>query len=114
MGAKIEREWLVAQVADTGVGIEAKDLPRIFDRFYRADRSRSARSGGSGLGLAIVRAIVQAHGGQIWAASAPGKGTTVFFSLRLAVPALPPVYPSIHDSETRPLKGSGKIKTPAK
>jgi signal transduction histidine kinase len=114
VGARIEREWLVAQIRDSGVGIEAKDLPRIFDRFYRADRSRNARSGGSGLGLAIVKAIVQAHGGNIWAESAPGKGTAVYFSLRLAVPALAPMLQPAREDDTKPMKALGKIKTPVK
>lgn len=58
-------------VRDTGTGISATDLPHIFDRFYRADRSRSRQTGGSGLGLSIARQLVEAHGGQIWAKSPP-------------------------------------------
>ena len=72
---------LVFRVSDTGRGIEPTDLPYIFDRFYRADRSRTRSSGGAGLGLAIARRIVEAHGGQICAESQLGKGTTVQFSL---------------------------------
>jgi two-component system OmpR family sensor kinase/two-component system sensor histidine kinase BaeS len=68
-------------VRDTGTGIAAADLPHIFDRFYRADRSRTRGSGGAGLGLAIARRIVEAHGGTIDATSTPGKGTTVSFRL---------------------------------
>jgi two-component system OmpR family sensor kinase len=73
--------WLAVQ--DTGEGISAEDLPHVFDRFYRADRARSRATGGVGLGLAIVRAIVEAHGGQISAASegVPGQGST--FTVRL-------------------------------
>ncbi len=74
---------LCAWVSDTGKGIDAKDLPHIFERFYRADRSRAAATGGSGLGLAIVKAIITAHGGKVWAQSEPGKGTTIFFTLPL-------------------------------
>ncbi len=70
-------------VRDTGVGISPEELPQIFERFYRADRSRSRSSGGAGLGLAITRRIVEAHGGRAWAESVPGRGTTINFSLPL-------------------------------
>jgi two-component system OmpR family sensor kinase/two-component system sensor histidine kinase BaeS len=66
-------------VGDTGPGIPPEDLPYIFDRFYRADKSRSRAIGGSGLGLTIARYIVEAHGGRIWAESRPGAGTQVLF-----------------------------------
>ncbi len=89
LGTRIEGGWLVAWVSDTGVGINPQDLPYIFERFYRVDRSRSAASGGSGLGLAIIKAIIMAHGGTVWAQSAPGKGTTIFFTLPLAPEAAP-------------------------
>ncbi len=69
------------EVRDTGAGIAPEDLPRIFDRFYRADPSRTRSSGGAGLGLAIARRIVEAHGGRIWAESTPGQGATVRFTL---------------------------------
>jgi two-component system sensor histidine kinase BaeS len=68
-------------VRDTGPGLPADDLPRIFDRFYRADESRQRGDGGSGLGLAIAKSIVLAHGGQIRAESEPGKGLTVIITL---------------------------------
>jgi two-component system OmpR family sensor kinase/two-component system sensor histidine kinase BaeS len=70
-------------VADTGTGIAQEDLPHIFDRFWRADRSRARSSGGAGLGLAIAKRIIDAHQGRIWAYSDPGQGTTVAFSLPL-------------------------------
>jgi signal transduction histidine kinase len=68
-------------VSDTGRGIPPDDLPRIFDRFYRADRARSRQEGGTGLGLAIVQAIVHAHGGQVEAESVVGAGTTIRVTL---------------------------------
>ncbi|WP_416985655.1 sensor histidine kinase [Streptomyces sp. T028] len=74
-------ERAVFEVADTGSGIPSEDLPHVFDRFWRAEKSRSRRTGGSGLGLAIVRQLVAAHGGTAEAASEPGVGSV--FSLNL-------------------------------
>ncbi|MDE3088583.1 MAG: PAS domain-containing sensor histidine kinase [Chloroflexota bacterium] len=74
-------------VADTGIGIPASDLSRVFERFYKVDRARARGAGemrGTGLGLAIARHIVGAHGGRIWAESAEGKGSTFFFTLPCA------------------------------
>jgi signal transduction histidine kinase len=67
----------VVRVRDNGAGIPYRDLPRIFERFYVVDRSRTRESGGSGLGLAIVKGIIDAHGGSISAESTLGRGTTV-------------------------------------
>ncbi|HEV2292960.1 MAG TPA: ATP-binding protein [Tepidisphaeraceae bacterium] len=75
-----DRDPLV-QVIDSGVGIPAGDLPRVFERFYRVDRSRSREMGGTGLGLSIVKHVVQRHGGTIEAASTPGAGSC--FTIRL-------------------------------
>jgi signal transduction histidine kinase len=73
-------------VSDTGQGIPAEDLPHIFDRFYRADRSRTRSSGGTGLGLAIAKQIVAAHGGTIAASSTDGQGTTISIALPVGEP----------------------------
>ena len=75
-------ETLTISVTDDGIGIDAADLPHVFDRFYRTDQSRSRGIGGTGLGLAITRAIVEAHGGTITAAS-DGPGQGVAMTIRL-------------------------------
>lgn len=68
-------------VADTGPGIAAADLPYVFERFYRPDKSRSRAQGGAGLGLAIAKGFVEAHGGRIWVESQPGQGTRFTFTI---------------------------------
>ena len=70
------------EIGDNGIGIPQKDLPHIFDRFYRADASRNSQKGGSGLGLAIAKKIIEDHGGIIWADSKEGQGTTTGFTLK--------------------------------
>ncbi len=79
--AKEEGGRVQLLVSDTGIGISADHLPRIFERFYRVDKSRSRHEGGTGLGLSIVKHIVQAHGGQISVQSQLGKGTTFALTL---------------------------------
>lgn len=79
--------WAIFQVKDNGIGIEDKDLPHIFDRFYRADQVRSRHTGGFGLGLAIARQIVEAHGGDITLQSTPGQGST--FEIKLPLHQIP-------------------------
>ncbi|MDN5331622.1 MAG: two-component system, OmpR family, phosphate regulon sensor histidine kinase PhoR [Tepidanaerobacteraceae bacterium] len=70
------------RVCDTGIGIPEEDLPRIFERFYRVDKTRSAGSGGSGLGLAIVKHLVRAFGGDIWVESKVNQGSKFIFTLK--------------------------------
>ena len=72
---------VVLYIADQGIGIPTADLPKIFDRFYRVDSSLRRSTAGAGLGLYLAKAIVEAHGGQIWAHSEAGKGTTFFIGL---------------------------------
>jgi two-component system phosphate regulon sensor histidine kinase PhoR len=82
ISAKVEKDNVLFCIRDTGAGIPADVLPRIFERFFKADRARS--SGGTGLGLSIARHIVQAHGGQIWVESKVGEGSTFYFTLPIA------------------------------
>nr|WP_202502287.1 HAMP domain-containing sensor histidine kinase [Streptomyces sp. SID5785] len=80
---------LLVEVVDTGSGIPAADLPYVFDRFWRADKSRNRRTGGSGLGLSIVRRLAQAHGGSATATSTEGEGSVFTLRLPLAGPDRP-------------------------
>lgn len=75
---------ILVEVADTGIGIREGDLPRVFERFYRVDKSRSRHAGGSGLGLAIVKHILEAHGQTISVRSTYGEGSTFSFTLQKA------------------------------
>jgi signal transduction histidine kinase len=87
-GADVPPSGIVIQVADTGPGIAAEDLPHIFERFYRVDKARSRRQGGAGLGLALVRAIVEAQGGWMGVDSVLGKGSTFTVYLPLSLPVV--------------------------
>jgi two-component system OmpR family sensor kinase/two-component system sensor histidine kinase BaeS len=80
-----KESWFIVTVEDTGSGIASEDLAHVFERFWRADRSRARGQGGSGLGLAIARQIVQAHGGQIGVTSHPGQGTRFWLTLPVAL-----------------------------
>lgn len=75
-------EFVEIDIEDNGKGISRGDLPYIFERFYRADASRNSSKGGSGLGLAIARKIIEDHGGEIWAKSKEGIGTTICFTVK--------------------------------
>lgn len=82
-----EEDWVTIEVADTGCGIPAKDIPRVFERFYRVDTARSRETGGTGLGLSIVRHVTEQHGGTVSVASVLGEGST----FRIRLPLAPPV-----------------------
>jgi two-component system, OmpR family, phosphate regulon sensor histidine kinase PhoR len=81
--------WVRIEVEDTGTGIPAAHLTRIFERFYRVDPARSRAEGGTGLGLSIVRHLVERHGGRVKAQSRPGEGTTILVSLPFPARAVP-------------------------
>lgn len=82
MTVKDVGDFVQVEIEDNGKGIAAKDLPYIFDRFYRTDASRNSSKGGSGIGLSIVKKIMEDHGGKIWVTSKEGIGTVMYFVLR--------------------------------
>jgi two-component system sensor histidine kinase SenX3 len=84
VGARLDGERVALVVQDHGIGIPARDLERIFERFYRVDRARSRDTGGTGLGLAIVRHVAQVHGGEVTVQSREGEGSTFTLYLPLA------------------------------
>ena len=84
VAAAKQGDWVEVSVSDTGEGIPAEDLPNIFERFYRVDKSRARVTGGSGLGLTIARRLVEAHGGTITVQSKLGKGSRFSFTLPIA------------------------------
>jgi len=94
LGTRRENGHVILSVADSGCGIPAADLERIFLRFARADQNRTREGGGFGLGLAIVQAIAEAHNGSARASSTPGQGS-VFEVLLPLVPAASPVEPPV-------------------
>lgn len=84
VAATTQGDWVEVCVSDTGEGIPAEDLPNIFERFYRVDKSRARVTGGSGLGLTIAKRLVEAHGGKIAVQSEMGKGSRFSFTLPIA------------------------------
>jgi signal transduction histidine kinase len=83
--------FIRVSVSDTGIGIPEEDLPYVFERFYRVDKSRSRANGGAGLGLSIAASIVQAHNGRTVVSSKPGEGTTFDVYLPVQQPVATPV-----------------------
>jgi signal transduction histidine kinase len=81
LSARLCAERMELTVQDSGDGIATEELPHIFDRFHRVDKSRHSEGGETGLGLAIVKALVEAHGGTVQAESKPGEGTTLCITL---------------------------------
>ena len=84
VSAQPKGRYIQIDISDTGIGIPDKDMPRIFERFYRVDKARSRELGGTGLGLSIVKHIVQSHKGEVWVKSAVGKGSTFSFIIPVA------------------------------
>ncbi|MFJ2897066.1 sensor histidine kinase [Streptomyces sp. NPDC087218] len=105
-GKGLGGEVVVVEVADTGSGISAENLPHVFDRFWRAEKSRSRRTGGSGLGLAIVRKLVEAHGGSVGAVSVEGEGSV--FTLRLPTGPTEPMDRTSDTASDRRPEGTGR------
>ncbi|MBM4422868.1 MAG: PAS domain S-box protein [Chloroflexi bacterium] len=81
IGGRVEPERVVVSVSDEGPGLPPEELTKVFDRFYRADTNATKRAKGAGLGLYLVKAVVEAHGGQVWATSEAGQGTAFYFSV---------------------------------
>jgi len=81
VGVVSQADAVLCYVRDTGEGISADEIPLLFDRFWQSRRSREEKRSGAGLGLPIVKSIVESHGGRIWAESAPGEGSTFYFTI---------------------------------
>ncbi len=77
-----QEEYIIVEIKDNGIGISKEDIPFIFDKFYRADKSRNTSINGSGLGLSICAQIIESHGGKMWAESKVDRGTSIFFTLK--------------------------------
>src|SRR3989344_2549029 len=83
LSLKHDQKTAVVTVSDTGIGIAEEEIPKLFDRFYRVDQSRSREMGGSGLGLSIVQSVVHSYGGTVHISSKPGEGTTITLTFPL-------------------------------
>jgi signal transduction histidine kinase len=81
-----DTQWILCAVEDNGIGIAAKDQDRVFEQFYRVRNPQTNEEPGTGLGLSITQSIVELHGGHIWFESAPGKGSTFYFTLPVSQP----------------------------
>ncbi len=99
--ARLEGADAQVSVSDTGIGIARTDLPKVFEEFRQLDGSAARRQGGTGLGLAICKRFVDLHGGQIWAASEPGHGSTFTFSIPLEAKETPHPIPAATSSRGR-------------
>ena len=104
VAAVVRGETIELSVADHGIGIPARDLERVFERFYRVDQARSRQTGGTGLGLAIVRHVAVNHHGRVEVASRTGEGST--FTLRL--PAAPPDPTTGSDTSSPTTRAPGR------
>lgn len=102
IGAALSDDEVLFRVADTGPGMGPEDVPYVFERFYRVDRSRTRDTGGAGLGLSIAKSLVEMHGGSIWAESESGKGAEVYFTV--------PVYDE--EPNDMPSRGQGPLAFP--
>ncbi|MGW9631172.1 sensor histidine kinase [Agromyces sp. NPDC055520] len=100
VGVKVDGDVVEIAVTDQGIGIEADELERVFERFYRVDQARSRNTGGTGLGLSIVKHTVQNHGGDVRVWSQPGRGSTFMIRLPLAEPAAEPAEPTASSAAT--------------
>jgi signal transduction histidine kinase len=92
ISGRLENDFVQVSVKDSGPGLQAEEIPHIFDRFYRGDKGRDRRMGGAGLGLAIAKSLVEAHGGQIGAYNRSQGGSCFYFTI--------PVKQRVHNSSS--------------